>query len=543
MKKFLLIGALVVAGMTNAKELNPLVAQKAQLSFPVEKRVAYTGVESVSADNFVLEMRAKRAKQATEYDGVDWYFAPGQLYYGLHEGWSAYQLAAIVLPYQKELVWENGFGPTDWTLYDGTIEANTETTTPLNTTGLFGVAGLLPQTSDHDYVVGDSTYHYKGTKYGQTTNSYVAMAPEEHYFNGTDNVIMTPCAMYTDPYNRADGSDMFYITNNNPAYGKWYIGTGRLLDLAKPNETADTIGIIIDNNANMKISQIHFYIINNTASEPQGLIPDGAEIRVALFPMEGRTINFSDTIASTVMTNEGLEPGSNSGCITAKFYEEDIFGTLTPVDIYTGGSFYLQITNFNETGCDFAFFTDYFCPATYTTVFQQDGEFKFLANGGQNVAVMFDGYYPTLINDTTTNELNAPSEGGYAYYGNDTENVVSYMFSNVNPENWEIDTEADWAIPSIDTTYLSQYGFTGLFFECEELPAEVAGRTAIVTIYADGAEQVFTIHQGEDIPHGIVNTKVDAIFDNKSYDLLGREIKDQYFKGVMIRNGKKTLVK
>ena len=93
----------------------------------------------------------------------------------------------------------------------------------------------------------------------------------------------------------------------------------------------------------------------------------------------------------------------------------------------------------------------------------------------------------------------------------------------------------------VDTTQYADYRAGIVIFEAEALPDGVTSRSALVNVIADGAVQTFVVYQG--VGQGIENTKANAIFDDKNYDVLGREIKDQNFKGVVIRNGQKKLVR
>ena len=108
----------------------------------------------------------------------------------------------------------------------------------------------------------------------------------------------------------------------------------------------------------------------------------------------------------------------------------------------------------------------------------------------------------------------------------------------MNYEEWSFETEEDWIEAEIiSTDYWEDYSAIALAFEAQALPEGITGRTATVDIIADGAVQTFTIYQGEG--QGIEVVK-EGRFDNKNYDVLGREVNDDA-KGVIIRNGKKVL--
>ena len=530
MKKItLFLLALALVGMANAKEfrVNPQLQKSRQVvSFETKQKVE-TPFEMVKAKDVISEATTRRAAQAEDYADSEWAFTPGQMQQGFYEGFAAYSLEAIVLPYYGDFWWYSAFGTTDWTI-NGEVVAEQADSVHFDATGAMGAfdGKFLPVTSDH---VVDSAYNYstqemqknaliKGSSYASGAASrWFAFAPEEKYINGEDNFSMTLCAMNTDPIHGNDGSDL-YMISTNPQIGKYYNGTNRILSLADPVRL-DTIGIIVNNDANMMIDKIHLAIYNADKKGIETMVPDGVELKLCVFPIvDGNKINLEDTIASTVVTNQSFTNAgaAYAGTLTAKFYPYVDLDSGEPIEgpIYTGGSFYLQITNFNETGCDFGFFSDYYCPVTYTTVYQVGGEFVFLGGGGANLAIMFDGFYPTLACLDEVDELIADKDGGLAYYvdleeGEEgEEQEVAYstltLLPNIGPEDWDVEND-EWITVTIDDThYYTEdyedefYGFVFAQFECEALPEGVDYREGRVYIYAadGGCELEFTIKQG-----------------------------------------------
>jgi len=564
MKKILLVSALATAMLANAAGLeNAKMRNFASDSKKIE--TTSTPFEWKDAKTIIKEHAAARAPQATEYDAADWYDVPGSFHLGIYEGLGGYSVAIIHVPYMDSIEFINYYGPTDWS-WNGTLDTENSETVVIAPASVNG-AYYTPETSNHEFNpkeawgegYKDSVFHIKGTQYGNGCSyQYVLCATESKWLNG-ENSYMTLCAMQTDTYNEPDydGSD-FWMVGNSKETGDVYLnGTG--VHLAKGDAaTVDTLGILVDNRGTMKIEQILFPIYNDgRADAVNKFIPDGAELRVALFPLDEEGIHFDDTIASTVMTNaDYVSAGAGYewlGTLHAKFHEVDIFGTETDVPVWVTGSFYLQLTNFNETGCDFGIYSDFYCPTTATTVYQHDGMFSYhgraTAGGGaygQNLGISFDAYWPTLVNDTACYELHADAyaaEEGYAYYGEDPEDMIVWLLSNVNYEEWTYETEDEWIEPVLASTdYWEEYGAIALAFAVENLPEGESGRRGTIIFEADGATVEFTIIQGVDPTEGIEDTKVDAKFNNKKYNVLGVEVDDN-FKGVVIRNGKKTIVR
>ena len=555
MKKYFLFGALAVASLLNATNFNNATMRNfAEDSRKVEASVI--PFEWKDPQTFIKEHEGVRAAQAAEYDLADWYYAPGSFYLGLYEGLGGYNLGMILLPYMDSVVFYNYYGSTDWSFNGTTVDEKTD-----EFVTSFGVNGLyyVPQTTDHDFNPNrdwgkdykDTTLSVKGTMYAEAADAqYLCSAVEGKFLNG-DNAYMTLCAMWADPLYEESGND-FWRVGGGATGDPYFNGTGVHID--GDSKTADTLGIIVDNRGVMKIEQILFQIYADNKSTPQGLIPDGAQLRVSLFPLDDKGIHFNDTIATTVVTNADIKGSAASwgyyGTMHAKFFETDIFGSVSQVPVWVDGSFYLQLTNFNETGCDFGFFSDYDCPTTATTVYQHDGKFSYRGGRnsgggsyGQNLGISFDAYWPTLVNDTACNELIAPvsssEEEIYAHFGDDEENLVVWLYSNVNYEEWNVETE-DWIEPAIvSTDYWEDYNVIALVFVVQPLPEDETGRRGIVTFEADGATYEFVIKQGE-APDAVESTKVDFRHDGKTYNMLGVEVGDD-FKGVVIRNGEKSI--
>ena len=562
MKKFLLISALVVASLANAQNIDLSKAQKVQFSGDKAQFVAPVSKFDFrdSKDN-LKEPTTFRAPKPVEYDYADTYVAPGAFHLGYYEGLAGYSFAAILFPYMDSVVYRNIYGSTDWSVNGKLVEENSD-----RYVTNYGVNGMyyLPETADHEFEYEDETYFVKGTMYGNGKSYQYAMSAIESKFlgGGTENVYMTLCAMQTDTMNNSSGSDFYMVGCRYYDSDPYLHGTGCHLNENKegedPGPRLDTLGVLVDNRGLMKIEKILIPIYKDEQLNDSLVFPADAVLHLAIFPATENGVDFSDTIASTNITRKDFVNGGATwgtiGTLAAIFYDTDIFGATTPTPIYVNGEFYVQITNFNESNCDFGIFSDFFNPYTGTTVFQHNGEFIYRHSGGgggqygQNLGISFDAYFPTLFNDTTTVtprveqpadgwDLNAPAAGGYAYYDEDTENMVSYLYSNVNTDDWIIDYDVDWIEVAIDTTYWGDYSVAMVGFYAEEIPADVETRTAVVIIEADGAEQIFNITQIND-RSALITTKPDELFDNKLYNVLGIEVGEDY-QGVVIRNGEK----
>ncbi len=555
MKKVLLISALAVATMANA--INPKVFQKVNVSAEKQITTEVVPFEWKDVTTILKEHDAARAPKADSvaYGLADWYYADGSFHLGIYEGLGSYNLAFTLFPLLDSVVYQNYYGPTNWTVNGKSVAENTDMyVTSYAPDGLY----YLPQTADHtfnpkrDWGEGykDTTINVKGTLYGSATNAqYVGSALESKFLKG-DNVYMTLCAMETDPFN--DESDFWRVSGPKTSTGQdpYYNGTGVHLDTTA--NTADTLGIIVDNQGVMKIEQILWPLYADNIDTVTNMIPKDAKLKVNIFPIKGKTIYLKDTLASAEMSNAdfvGKAAGWGMyGTLHTKFYETDIFDQKMQVPVWIDGPFYVQLTNFNETSCNFGIYSDFDCPTTATTVYQYNGKFSYRGGKGgggkygQNLGVSFDAYWPTLYPANSTTMV-APVAGGDASPIDDQTNPGEVFYTNIHPVDWEVEWEDEWIEVGIDTSYYAQYGAGVVYVTAEALPTGITGRTATVEVNADGNIQTLTIIQGEG--QGVENTKVNAVFENKSYDLLGREIKDdKLYKGnIIIRNGKKTLSK
>lgn len=562
MKKFLLISALVVASLANAQNIDLSKAQKVQFSCDKAQIVDAMPVQAQfewrDSKQYIEELNAFRAPKPVDYDAADTYFAPGSFYLGLYEGLMGYgsYYGFIFFPLMDTVRYINALGPTDWSVNGNLKEENSEV---YKTRYWVNGSYYMPETADHDYEAADGeTYYIKGTSYGNRTQYQFVFSAHEGKMLGGENAYLTLCAMHTDTLN--EGGVDFYMVGGRQSADPYQDGCGVHLDSADREITADTLGILVNNLGLMKIEKILFPIYNSGQLNDSLVFPVDAVLRVAIFPLKDGDIDFTDTIATTEMTrNDFVNAGATwgtAGTIAAKFYDTDIFGATTQVPVYVNGPFYVQLTNYNESGCDFGIYEDWHNPFTGTTVYQYKGKISprySRGNGGkwgQNLGVSFDAYWPTLINDTTSTndaalpaqpaegwDLNAQAAGGFAYYDEDIENQASYLYSNVYPDEWTIDYDVDWIEVAVDTTYLGDYGVVMVGFYAEEIPADVETRTAVVTIEADGAEQIFNITQIND-RSALITTKPDELFDNKLYNVLGIEVGEDY-QGVVIRNGEK----
>ena len=546
MKKFTIFAALLVATIATAQVQSVMTSvnvKDMQLkSIDVEKTIDR---EKFTAETYANRFTKKANAANANYGGVDYYSVDGMMHAGITLAGQMY-VPIILLPYQDVTVWENRVmsnpagswiveAPTTWDV-DGQVTANSQTCEATYDPLLFSDLYNLPVTNDHSILLDGVSVEVKGYQYGSSeANKFVVSAPIAGQFVEGANMPMTLCGMYCDPLlNDGDSRDWYVVGAGS--YGDYSIGTGLNID----GKSMDTIGSIVRNVSPMKVEQLDIMVCDKTNQGGAYMFPEGASVKVEIFAadLEAGIIDTTEPLYTTTMTIEDYtELNAQLGMISARFYEEDIFGGLMQVPVVLEGDFYVQFTNFNESGCRFGFISDYTTPGG-TTLYTWDGEFTTLwSDGGANMLINFDAYWPTIMYGGGSDVLVAPVEGGIAMDG-EYEAVALYS-TVLDFENWGEVEAPEWIEYVLDESVLSTNGYVVAQFAAAPLPAGETGRTGIVTIDADGFKLDIVIKQGDGGPAtGVENVVVPA--NNKTYNLLGVEV-DENYKGIVIKNGQKTI--
>ncbi len=548
MKKFTIFAALLVAGMATAQ------VQSVKTDINVkDMQLKSIDVEmTIDREKFTAETYANRfAKKANaanaNYAGVDYYSVDGMMHAGITIDGGMF-VPLILLPYQDVTVWENRVmplpteaweiteAPTTWNV-EGQVVENSQTCEVVYDPLLFSDLYTPPVTNDHTILLNDANVEIKGYQYGsaQAAKFLAVGAIADQLTEGY--MPMTLCGMYCDPILDAEsGDDRDWWVVGAGAYGDYSIGTGLNIE----GKSMDTIGSIVRNVSPMKVEQIDVMVCDKTNQGGAYMFPEGASVKVEIFPADltAGLIDTTEPLYTTTMTiDDYTEFNAQLGMISAKFYEEDIFGGLMQVPILLEGDFYIQFTNFNESGCRFGFMSDYSTPGG-TTLYTWDGEFTTLwSDGGANMLINYNGYWPTIMYGAGSDVLVAPVEGGIAMDG-EYETIALYT-TVLDFENWGEVEAPEWIEYVLDESVLATNGYVVAQFSAAPLPEGETGRTGIVTVDADGFKLDIVIMQGDGGPAtGVDNVVVPT--NNKTYNLLGVEV-DENYKGIVIKNGQKTI--
>ena len=531
MKKITLLSAVLVAGMATAQVQVPMNMEVRKAEFKSIEMTAEVTMEEWNAEYVANQKKVA----AADYAAHDYYFTEGMMHFGYTPQFYGLTSSFIAVPYLDSVVWTNYYGATNWySQANNELEAeNSETFV----TG-YGIDGTyyLPYTTDHTLTQGDQTYNIKGYKYaaGNENGGYVASAVSPVIISTGEMIPLTLCGMETDPMNNESGSDFYQIGAG--ARGAYAYGTNLIADTAT-KVTADTLISTVRNLSPLKINAVNIPVYNNQGTT---IMPEDAEIKIELFAADlTKGIIYTDSLlGEAVATIENfLDLGGKMGTISAVFQVEDILGGMMDAPIVVEGDFVLQITGYNESGCNFGIFADYYTPGG-TTMYKVGGKYTPIFSASSNLAVSYDAYWPVAVPVTAAEVLEAPVAGGIAVDSDEEGTYSAFaIYTNVyDIENWDI-TADEWLTMAVDTANVSQTGYFVAQVTAEAL-TEGTGRQGVVTIDADGYKVDIVVKQGE------VNTAVDNVvaplFDNKIYNLLGVEV-DENYKGIVIKNGQKFI--
>ena len=540
MKKITLLSAVLVAGMATAQ-----VQMTALENMEVRQVVATQSVEmdrEITMEEWNAEYIAKQQKAAAEdYAAHDYYYVDGMMHWGLTPTFMGLAVDLIAIPYMESVVWKNLYGPTDWYhQYDDELLAeDSETLVAEGWYGIDGVGYYLPYTTDHTLTQNGVDYLIKGYKFaaGNENGGLLASGASPYTISTGENIPLTLCGMATDPMDNGNGSDFYRIGAGER--GAYAYGTNLIADTL--GTRADTLLSTVRNVSPLNISSINIplYNVNGTT-----MIPENAEIKIEIFAADlNRGIIYTDSIlGTTVATVENfLEIQTGLGTLVATFQEEDPFGGMMDVSVVVEGDFVVQLTGFNESGCDFGIYADYYTPGG-TTLYQVNGKYTPIFSASSNLAIMYDAYWPT-VQDVAGNVMNVSVEGGEAYYVEEG-NTYTLLYTNVYDVDalWSVDypewMEVEYFLANVGTEEAPE-PVVAVAVTVEPL-TEGTGRQGVVTFDADGYVYELIVEQGDGGPTTGVENVVAPVFNGKTFNLLGVEV-DENYKGIVIKNGQKFI--
>lgn len=590
MKKiFTILGALALTIAMNAQQLAKM--QKPELVKVNTPSAVYTA--ELDAEGYAVNavpFKAPAANKDTVLEGQ--YFIDGQMYMSATPGYVTGN-CFLITPYKDTTVYYSVMGKGKWV-----YEALNEDETAYKTITVEDTAVLYYPSASYGWDYCNPTlsvypnevkFTQDGGKtwvtYNATYTDYMYGYAAEAYWPGEiapTNMMngywqpeqMTNCEMMNaDRSGDQDNAGNRYMVSSGQAGTPWCFGTGMEMDVWGKGTMDTLVNIIpIPEGKSMWCDSVFVHCYNRDAASIEELFPATTNLTLTIYPIRievdpvtgKKTLWFrhDSIMAQATATQKNCKEDGGGYTIQFVFKEKNPFGTMDVKPATFGQYCYAELTGFNESGCNFGIFCDYWeTPTGGRTMWLKDN--KFHSYGDMNIDMAFNAYYTDIHmwDDCWINEVGA--EGGVltmGFIGTDGEEYstdtiefacnISTDFlddADLYDANGEIidtkksDLIADYEIISGPHTY-EEGGeeyislTAAITIEVKANPTENA-RQEVVYLQAYGAKQPIVIKQAA----GTVGLhKVKAINDNKYYNIFGTEV-NKNFKGVVIRNGQTLL--
>lgn len=589
MKKiFTILGALALTIAMNAQQLAKM--QKPELVKVNTPSAVYTA--ELDAEGYAVNavpFKAPAAEKDTILEGQ--YFIDGQMYMSATPGYVTGN-CFLITPYKDTTVYYSVMGPGKW-VYEGEDEEGKPKTITVEDTATlyypsasYGWDYCNPTLSVYPNEVkftqdGGKTW----VTYNATYTDYMYGYAAEAYWPGEiapTNMMngywqpeqMTNCEMMNaDRSGDQDNAGNRYMVSSGAAGTKWCFGSGMTISSWGAGTLDTLVNIIpIPEGKSMWCDSVFVHCYNRDAASIEELFPATTNLTLTIYPIRievdpvtsKKTLWFrhDSIMAQATATQKNCVEDGGGYTIQFVFKEKNPFGTMDVKPATFGQYCYAELTGFNESGCNFGIYCDYWeTPTGGRTMWLKDN--KFHSYGDMNIDMAFNAYYTDIHmwDDCWINEVGA--EGGVltmGFIGTDGEEYstdtiefacnISTDFlddADLYDANGEIidikksDLIADYEIISGPHTY-EEGGeeyislTAAITIEVKANPTENA-RQEVVYLQAYGAKQPIVIKQAA----GTVGLhKVKAINDNKYYNIFGTEV-NKNFKGVVIRNGQTLL--
>ena len=279
-------------------------------------------------------------------------------------------------------------------------------------------------------------------------------------------------------------------------------------------------------------------------------------------------LTVGDVIAEGDATTENVVDGDYVSAVEfTELYVEDEFGMSETVDyLFIEDEFVIIIEGWdNGTFSGVLGNQEYNFNENTSTWFQVVGETRMRSYGGgwpQLFIGLLDATYGYLYTEDDT-DLKFDNEGGTStihidpmYYGIDEETeepTYSLYVESITEDGEEVEEVPEWLTFEVAnedyTTDVDEDGYdyfvNGIDYDlvvtAEALPEGVEYRTAQVVFYQKGAKLTVKVAQGVD-PDGINTVVATPIKNSRAFNLAGQPVGKNY-KGIIVKDGKKVLVK
>lgn len=581
MKKiYMILGALALTVAMNAQQKITQMVKPELIKQEVPTAVFTQPLNEVGYANGLVPFKAPAAEEKdTTLFGQ--YYIEDQMYMSYTPG---YVTSGVFLmtPYTDTTYYKSVYGPGKW-VYEFLNEDETTKTITVDSTAVLA----YPSTSYSFEYYNPTLSVYprqipsvdSSILYNVTFTDYMYAYSVESYWPGqgvTPTCMMngywwpaqmTNCEMMTaDRSGDKNNAGNRYMVSSGAAGTSWCFGTG--MEIASWGAgTLDTLCNIIPvpEGKVMWCDTVFVHCYNRDAASIEQIFPETTDLTLTIYPIDivvdsatGKKMQLfrSDSIMAQATAKQAdcIVDGDGGGySIVFVFMEENVFGNLDVKPAVLTQRCYAELTGFNESGCNFGIYCDYFeTPTGGRTLWVKDG--NLIPYGDMNIDMAFNAYYPDMHMFSDTWVEDVPQEGGaismsFINADGQVESEEAIEFSCNIPEGFEddvdlLDENGESIDPETDpiVSYYELYGpeeyLAGIAY-IEVNPNE--GYDLETTIYVKALGAVLPIHfkqPGALGPVGLNNIKV--INDNKTYNIFGMEV-DKTYNGVVIRNGEKLL--
>lgn len=589
MKKiFTILGALALTVAMNAQQLAKMPKQ--QLVKQDIPSAVYTG--ELNAEGYAVNavpFKAPAAEKDTILEGQ--YFIDGQMYMSFKPGYVSGN-CFLMTPYKDTTIYYSVMGPGKW-VYEGEDEEGNPKTITIDSvakldypSASYGWDYCNPTLSVYPNEVqftsdGGKTW----VTYNATYTDYMYGYAAEAYWPGEiapTNMMngywqpeqMTNCEMMNaDRSGEQDNAGNRYMVSSGAAGTPWCFGSGMTISSWGAGTLDTLVNIIpIPEGKSMWCDTVFVHCYNRDATDIAQLFPATTNMTLTIYPItigtdpeSGKTVQYlrhDSVMAQAIATKKECVEDGGGYTIQFVFKEKNVFGNLDVKPATFGQYCYAELTGFNESGCNFGIYCDYWeTPTGGRTLWKKNG--KFHTYGDMNIDMAFNAYYTDLHYFTDTRIEEVAAEGGTLQmsYKDDKDNWVPMdtleIACNISTDFEDdadlYDAEGN-AIDIKKSDLIADYEIITGPYTYEEGGSEYISLAALVTIDVKAnptenarQEVVYLQAYGAKLPIVIKQAagtvglhKVKAINDNKYYNIFGTEV-NKNFKGIVIRNGQTLL--
>ncbi len=383
-------------------------------------------------------------------------------------------------------------------------------------------------------------------------------------YQGEFNDAKIFCGELTSSLIFSDESEATLTRANTKDFGYYY--SGSLSTAAKAPERGYTFSKLISYQgkpaAPLYITGVHFGVYQLEAKEDFNL---KCKIQKMSFDARGRVV-LGDVLAESEITYEDLGNISDGSFDWRNFYVEDEFGMTEEIDyVFVEDEFAVVIEGWDNgtfecysliDGCEFGDVSSTY----FIQTGDENGTIYHYTSDYSHLDIGFYGGYGYLHTDDNT-DLLFGKDGGtstihivpmlYATDDETEEPTYSLSIESITTDEEEAEEIPEWInieIANEDYSTDDEGNFVNgidydMVITTTALPEGVKSRAAQFVFMQPGAKLTVTVTQDADYDDAITTVVAEPVVKNsRAFNLAGQAI-GKTFKGVVVKDGKKVLVK